>query len=527
MSTRAKVRETARAQATRSGRVPQSAIDAELKAFDDKDLRLRSVAPNVRQREAKRRLTDIEVAAGQPGTNLCRFTGMASSEKQRGKRPYFYKEKTVGRAGVDLCKKAVEDAWNDPAFLAEQRRVCGDDKEYVFPYKRKSGTVKGHCRNLHAPHPRARKAKPDPRLKQLEKLIAKRDKTNDMALNAKLSAEIRALRAEIREPIQSEPDDISAYDFTSVRPTPTPPTDDPPPVSDTVDDAEAPATVPPPDDTDDPFVNPFTGVPGTGFDGTATPAPKPAFNQRIYAYIDSLPRGEKRKATDTLRQYVYGPGNMQPDDALQRYKERRVRDAQAPVGSTDFDDLAASDSDAEESDDDILGAGATTSKPALPEALSRTDSDRELASLQDEHRMASLAANHGLKNTLMIRKAIRDYPGATDPLFTGALGEFRQRTDRELAYDRNMGATGLSVREGTPAWAVYKDIDQRYRDAHRNRVASLDADIDSVNAERAQMRDDARVNMGLRVAGLSGFGADSRDDLDYDQVLAGAGLTVY
>jgi hypothetical protein len=218
---------------------------------------------------------------------------------------------------------------------------------------------------------------------------------------------------------------------------------------------------------------------------------------------------------------------MQPDDALQRYKERRVRDAQAPVGSTDFDDLAASDSDAEESDDDILGAGATTSKPALPEALSRTDSDRELASLQDEHRMASLAANHGLKNTLMIRKAIRDYPGATDPLFTGALGEFRQRTDRELAYDRNMGATGLSVREGTPAWAVYKDIDQRYRDAHRNRVASLDADIDSVNAERAQMRDDARVNMGLRVAGLSGFGADSRDDLDYDQVLAGAGLTVY
>ena len=125
MATRAKVRETARAQATRSGRVPQSAIDAELKAFDDKDLRLRSVAPNVRQREAKRRLTDIEIAAGQPGTNLCRFTGVASSEKQRGKRPYFYKEKTVGRAGVDLCKKAVEDAWNDPAFLA--MHYCGGD----------------------------------------------------------------------------------------------------------------------------------------------------------------------------------------------------------------------------------------------------------------------------------------------------------------------------------------------------------------------------------------------------------------
>eukprot|EP01044_Picomonas_judraskeda_P007940 COSAG03_NODE_880_length_5501_cov_6.629211_7_plen_45_part_01 len=45
MATRSKVREAARSQATRSGRVPQSAIDAELKAFSDKDLRLRSVAP--------------------------------------------------------------------------------------------------------------------------------------------------------------------------------------------------------------------------------------------------------------------------------------------------------------------------------------------------------------------------------------------------------------------------------------------------------------------------------------------------
>ena len=34
----------------------------------------------------------------------------------------------------------------------------------------------------------------------------------------------------------------------------------------------------------------------------------------------------------------------------------------------------------------------------------------------------------------------------------------------------------------------------------RNRVASLDADIANVNAERVQMRDDARINMGLRLA---------------------------
>ena len=62
MATRSKVREAARAQATRGGRVPQSAIDAELKAFDDKDLRLRSgVAKDVRKREAKRRLMDLDI----------------------------------------------------------------------------------------------------------------------------------------------------------------------------------------------------------------------------------------------------------------------------------------------------------------------------------------------------------------------------------------------------------------------------------------------------------------------------------
>ena len=57
---------------------------------------------------------------------------------------------------------------------------------------------------------------------------------------------------------------------------------------------------------------------------------------------------------NALRQYVYGPGRMQPDDAIERYKERRVRDAQAPIGATNFDDLAASDSDAEESDNDTV-----------------------------------------------------------------------------------------------------------------------------------------------------------------------------
>ena len=80
-------------------------------------------------------------------------------------------------------------------------------------------------------------------------------------------------------------------------------------------------------------------------------------------------------ATNALRNYVYGPGKMPPDEAIERYKERRVRDAQAPVGATDFDEIDASDSDAEESDDDILGSGDGTRSDmgAISDALFPTE----------------------------------------------------------------------------------------------------------------------------------------------------------
>ena len=54
-------------------------------------------------------------------------------------------------------------------------------------------------------------------------------------------------------------------------------------------------------------------------DLTTSTQSKPKFNQRVYAYINSLPRGEQKKATNALRNYVYGPGKMQADDAIERY----------------------------------------------------------------------------------------------------------------------------------------------------------------------------------------------------------------
>ena len=63
-----------------------------------------------------------------------------------------------------------------------------------------------------------RKAKPDPRRKQLEKLIQKRANldANDVQGNLELSAQIRALRTEMREPVQS---DGFASDGKNVNPT--------------------------------------------------------------------------------------------------------------------------------------------------------------------------------------------------------------------------------------------------------------------------------------------------------------------
>lgn len=57
--------------------------------------------------------------------------------------------------------------------------------------------------------------------RELAALIRKRNNTNSLSTIAKLEKQIKALRTELkppREPVMDEPDDISQYDFTSVRP---------------------------------------------------------------------------------------------------------------------------------------------------------------------------------------------------------------------------------------------------------------------------------------------------------------------
>eukprot|EP01044_Picomonas_judraskeda_P018934 COSAG03_NODE_3872_length_1784_cov_4.191691_1_plen_277_part_10 len=141
----------ARAQSTRSGSVPPARVDAQLQpAFGDRDVRLRSVAPNVREKEAQRRLRDEEEPAGRAGRNNCRLTGPATDAYNKGKRPWAFSKRKVGPAANLLCEPVVRDAWTDPEHIAEERRLCGD-RNYVYPYTRKGKRVKGHCRKLSGP----------------------------------------------------------------------------------------------------------------------------------------------------------------------------------------------------------------------------------------------------------------------------------------------------------------------------------------------------------------------------------------
>ena len=286
---------------TRSGQIPQSRIDAQLKTpLKSKDVQLRSVAPNARKQEAKRRLKDVEEPAGRPGTNLCPYTGEMKADYQTGKRPWAFTKKKLGsKTARRICKPVAKEAWSDPEFLAEQKRVCGD-REYVYPYTRGGKKVQGHCRKLSGPQRQSMEiaAAKQARKKQereLAKLVRDRDKTVAGSKEyQQLNRQIKELREQLkpkREPILEEPDDIDQYDFRVVRPNNQPrPSRRPPPSRPSTSTRRTPSTI--------------------------TPS--------MQEYIDSLPRGERGLANNVMTAYR-NFGGLEPSQAIVKFKQRKFR----------------------------------------------------------------------------------------------------------------------------------------------------------------------------------------------------------
>ena len=312
--------------------MPQELIDELIRpGLGQKDVRLRSLAPTARRQEAIRRLNDPETAAGKPGTNLCRYAG--DDKQMTGKRPGYYNKRNISASAVRLCKELVDDAWSDPAFLKEEKLACGDDKKWVFAHQRGDKRVKGHCRKVDAPRPRAKKAKADPREKELAALIRKRDKTGNLSEYSSLDKQVKALRAQLvpkREPVLTEPDDISQFDFSVVRPNNQPRR--PPPTSRPV--------------------------------AVSTRRTPTVITSSMQTYIDSLPRGERRKAQNVMTAYRNFAG-LDGNAAIARYEQRRESDAQAPVGATEFDDSGEEDQELGEFGSGLDGGAFDAERRAL------------------------------------------------------------------------------------------------------------------------------------------------------------------
>jgi hypothetical protein len=64
--------------------------------------------------------------------------------------------------------------------------------------------------------------------------------------------------------------------------------------------------------------------------------------QVLRRFLESLPRGERSRASTAVKGYVEGPAKLSVAEAIRRFTARRPRDAQA-VGATDFDDSGDED----------------------------------------------------------------------------------------------------------------------------------------------------------------------------------------
>ena len=395
VQTRRAATDAARGQSTRSGRVPSRRVEAQLApAFGDRDVRLRSTATGARTREARRRLMDEDEAAGRASGNLCAFTGPNSAEYNTGKRPWAFSKRKVGLAANTLCQPGVKEAWVDPAHIAEERRVCGD-RNWVYGYKRGDRRVKAHCRKLSGPQKQSMEvamAKQTVRKKERElaALIRKRNNTNSMSTIAKLEKQIKALRTELkppREPVMEEPDDISQYDFTSVRPK---------------------------KGDDSPRTPPGRRAPPRRRRKATARTPR-VVTSTMQTYIDSLPRGERAKAKRTMTAYV-NFGSMDATDAIKRYKQRRIDDNREGIDNAgDFEDELDTD---DESDDDGPSGGALDGG-ALTAGLQVLHDDPEWS-----------AANPQLHGRLIDRMGMSR--GDEISKRTEEIGSTREKAEREM-----------------------------------------------------------------------------------------------
>ena len=79
--------------------------------------------------------------------------------------------------------------------------------------------------------------------------------------------------------------------------------------------------------------------------------------ESMQKYIDSLPRGERGKARNVMSAYR-NFGNMEPSEAIARYKQRKSDDARTPLDNAgDFEDELGTD---DESDFEEPTGGALT-----------------------------------------------------------------------------------------------------------------------------------------------------------------------
>ena len=84
----------------------------------------------------------------------------------------------------------------------------------------------------------------------------------------------------------------------------------------------------------------------------------------MQTYIDSLPRGEQRKAQNIMTAYRNFAG-LDGNAAIARYEQRRESDAQAPVGATEFDDSGEEDQELGEFGSGLDGGAFDAERRAL------------------------------------------------------------------------------------------------------------------------------------------------------------------